>query len=148
MHIEQLGYGRGHICVGSLQRSWHLSKLTAWGTLLHIFSLVDGNDPTSVPQAQNQRCLFLSCYIQREETVPPNVELLSIFGSLAIFKVLHLDLKTKLIGYRFLSSFAQTLFWEQIHHPSRISEQTGCFHSCSRNGHPERLISYAPVIPY
>lgn len=72
---------------------------------------------------------FLSCYIQREETVPQNVELLSIFGSLAIFKVLHLDLKTKLIDDRFLSSFAQTLFWEQIYHPSCISEWTGCFHS-------------------
>ena len=67
--------------------------------------------------------------IYREETVTQNVELLSIFGSLAIFTDLHLDLKAKLIGDRFLSSLTQTLFWEEIHHPGCISQGTECFHS-------------------
>lgn len=65
-------------------------------------------------------------YIVRRNR-PLDVELLSIFGSWAIFKVLHLDLKAKLIGDRFLSSFVQPLFWEEIHHPQSVSVGTGCF---------------------
>lgn len=82
------------------------------------------------------RDVYFWVSIYREETVTQNVELLSIFGSLAIFMDLHLDLKAKLIGDRLLSSLTQTLFWEEIHHPGCVSQGTECFHSRNRNDHP------------
>ena len=92
------------------------------------------------------RDVYFWVSIYREETVTQNVELLSIFGSLAIFTDLHLDLKAKLIGDRFLSSLTQTLFWEEIHHPGCISQGTECFHSRNRNDHPCSSILCWPTL--
>lgn len=73
------------------------------------------------------------------------MELLGIFGSLAIFKALHLDLKAKLIGDRFLSSFCTDTILGGDVSPGLGREGTGCFQSCNRNDRPKRLFSHASV---
>lgn len=63
MLTEQLGYGKGSHLHREFAEVMALKHTDSTGDLWHIFSLVDGHDPTSVPQAQNQKSLFLSRYI-------------------------------------------------------------------------------------
>lgn len=109
------------------------------GFIWHILSSWWWSAP-SVLRARVQRCLFwVSIYRRNSHT--QNVELLSIFGSLAIFTDLYLDLKAKLIGGRLLSSLAQTLFWEEIHHSGCIRQGQSVFTLVTG------MITHAPVFP-
>lgn len=69
--VEEFGGGDG------------ISASSQWGRgFICIFSPVDGHHP-SVTSPESEMSIFEYLYI--EETVTQNVELLSIFGSLAIF---------------------------------------------------------------
>lgn len=137
--------GKGHICWGIWQRWWHLSKQSVgWGFIRHLLSSWRWSPSFSPASPESELSIFEYLYI--EETVTQNVELLSIFGSLAIFTDLYLDLKAKLIGDRLLSSLAQTLFWEEIHHPGCIRQGAECFHSRNENDHPCSSIPCWPAL--
>lgn len=137
--------GKGHICWGIWRRWWHLSKQSVgWGFIWHILSSWWWSPSFSPASPESEMSIFEYLYI--EETVTQNVELLSIFGSLAIFTDLYLDLKAKLIGDRLLSSLAQTLFWEEIHHSGCIRQGAECFHSRNRNDHPCSSIPCWPAL--
>lgn len=148
MLTEQLGYGKGSHLHREFAEVMALKHTDSTGGLMtHFLSSRWARSYLSPASPESEKSISESLYLERRNS-PSECGVTQYFWLLAIFKFLHLDLKTELIGYRFLSSLAQTLFWEQIHHPSRIRGRTGCFPSCNGNGHPERLLAHAPVIPY